>query len=43
MRGDDNNPATLLVYLSLETFVPKNHPLNTNRAMSDRAPAELNS
>lgn len=41
MRGNDNNTEALFVYLSPETFVPKNHPLRPIRAMADKALAEL--
>ena len=41
MRGNDNNTEALFVYLSPETFVPKNHPLRPIRTMADKALAEL--
>jgi len=41
MRGNDNKTEALFVYLSPETFVPKNHPLRPIRAMVDKALAEL--
>ena len=43
MRGNDNNTEALFVYLSPETFVPKNHPLRPIRAIADKALAELSS
>lgn len=42
MRGNDNKTEALFVYLSPETFVPKNHPLRPIRTMADKALAELN-
>lgn len=41
MRGNDNNTEAMFVYLSPETYVPKNHPLRPIRAMADKALAEL--
>jgi transposase len=41
MRGNDNKTEALFVYLSPETFVPKNHPLRPIRTMADKALAEL--
>jgi transposase len=41
MRGNDNTTEALFVYLSPESFVPKNHPLRPIRRMVDKALAEL--
>lgn len=41
MRGSDNKTEAMFVYLSPETYVPKNHPLRPIRAMVDKALAEL--
>lgn len=42
MRGTDTKTEALFVYLSLESYVPKDHPLRPIRAMVDKALAELN-
>lgn len=42
MRGLETKTEALFVYLSPESFVPKDHPLRPIRAMADKALAELN-
>jgi transposase len=42
MRGNDNKTEALFVYVSPETFVPRNHPLRPIRTMADKALSELN-
>ena len=41
MRGIENKTEALFVYLSPESFIPKDHPLRPIRAMVDKALAEL--
>ena len=41
MRGNDNSTEAMFVFLSPESFVPKNHPLRAIRKMVDRALTEL--
>jgi len=41
MRGCDNSTEAMFVFLSPESFVPKNHPLRAIRKMVDRALTEL--
>ena len=41
MRGTDSKTDALFVYLSPESFVPKDHPLRPIKAMADTALAEL--
>lgn len=43
MRGHDNSTEAMFVYLSPESFVPKDHPLRPIRKMVDSALAELDS
>lgn len=43
MRGQDNSTEAMFVYLSPESFVPKDHPLRPIRKMVDAALAELDS
>jgi len=42
MRGLETKTEALFVYLSPESFVPKDHPLRPIRVMADKALAELN-
>lgn len=42
MRGQDNSTEAMFVFLSPESFVPKDHPLRPIRKMVDAALAELN-
>ncbi len=42
MRGTETKNEALFVYLSLESYVPKDHPLRSVRAMVDKALTELN-
>lgn len=42
MRGTESKTEGMFFYLSLESFVPKDHPLRPIRAMVDKALAELN-
>lgn len=41
MRGSETKTEGLFFYLSLESYVPKDHPLRSIRAMVDKALAEL--
>src|SRR6266540_2503986 len=41
MRGNDSTTEAMFVYLSPESFVPKNHPLRPIRRMVTKALAEL--
>jgi hypothetical protein len=41
MRGLETKTEALFVYLSPESFVPKDHPLRPIRVMADKALAEL--
>jgi transposase len=43
MRGFEQQTDALFVYLSLESFVPKDHPLRPIRQMVDTALADLSS
>ena len=43
MRGDDSKTDAMVVYLSPESFVPKDHPLRPIRTIVDTALAELDS
>ncbi|AJY68103.1 transposase [Geobacter sulfurreducens] len=42
MRGIESQTEGMFFYLSIESFVPKDHPLRPIRAMVDKALAELN-
>jgi transposase len=42
MRGLETKTESLFVYLSPESFVPKDHPLRPIRVMADKALSELN-
>ncbi|EHP86269.1 ISGsu3, transposase, partial [Geobacter metallireducens RCH3] len=41
MRGAETKTEALFCYLSPESYVPKDHPLRSIRAMVDKALAEL--
>src|SRR6185369_5234773 len=43
MRGQDNSTEAMFVFVSPESFVPKDHPLRPIRKMVDSALAELDS
>lgn len=41
MRGSDRNTESLFVYVTPESFVPKDHPLRPIRLMADKALREM--